>query len=331
MPDPQSVLQIVQLAPEVTAGTAVSASKRLRSMQIEFQPQANVDSFKSSGYKVSTLTAINKEWMQANVTGEPTYDEIIYPLSVLSKGTPAAGTAGGGTAYTWDFDFDSDGADTQQTFTVERGDANQAYRFAYGLFNEFSLTVTRQDAQITGQLLGQRLETGISLSGTAALVDLVPILPKQFDLYLADTQAGLDSADPLDRAFSAKWSVTSRHTPIWPIRSANTSFAAAVEAKNLGMKFDLQLGADATGIGLLTTLRAGSSKFLRLKAVGANTAAGTAYPYTFKLDFSGQITAAPNMADQDDVYVWNWSFDAIHDATWGRAVRATVINTQSGY
>lgn len=333
MADHPSVYQRSQIGVEGTAGVQADANRQLRSMMIEFQPQAEIDEFKPSGYKWDALTSLNREWSQARVTGEPTYTEIMYPLSgVLSQGTTTvAGTAAGGTSYQWVFNSNVDSADTFKTFTVERGDADRSDLITHAIFTDFNLNVGRENVEIGGQMLGRLFATGGTLTANPTVLGLVPILPNQFSLYMEDTQAALGTASALTRGFVANWNVSGRHTAIWPINAANTSFATTVEAKGVQSRLELALGADDVGMGLLATMRAGASKFIRLQAVGGTLTGGTALTYKFTLDFSGQVVQAPTTEELNDLYVARWNLAAVYDATWGHAMQVTIVNEQSGY
>lgn len=332
MADHPSVLQIVQIAPEVTAGTVVAGAKKLRSMMVNFTPQAEIDEFIPSGYKYPTLTAMNREWMAAAYEGQPTYQEIIYPLASIINGATATagGTSATGTAYIWDFASNTTSADTPKTFSVERGDSSNAAGFAHGMFNSITIDISRTDTAMNGDMIGHRLNTSTTLSGTAVELTLTPILGNQFQLFLEDSQAALGTATALTRAFAANLSIGPRHTPIWPVNSDNTSFATTVESMAPGLQLELTLGADTVGLdGLVTTMRAGNRKFIRAKATGGSIA-GTSN-YLFQFDFSGEVISAPTQEDLEDVQVARWTFRGVHDSTWGKAYEVYVINDVATY
>lgn len=330
--DHPSVLQVVQIAPETTAGTAVAGAKKLRSMRVTLQPQANIDEFIPSGYKYPVLTAMNQEWTAASFEGEPTYQELIYPFSSIINGATATvgGTAASGTAYVWDFSSNTTSLDTPKTYTIERGDSNAARRFAHGLFNSITIDVSRTDTAINGDIVGHRLETGIALSGTAVELNLTPILGNQFKLYLEDSQAALGTAAALERAFNLNVSMGPRHTPIWPINSDNASFATTVEGMAPGLQAQLTLGAGSAGFDdLVSVMRAGSRKFLRAEAIGGSIAGTSNYKFT--MDFSGEVISAPTMEDMEDIGVAQWTLRGVHDPTWNRAYQVIVVNNVGQY
>jgi hypothetical protein len=160
-------------------------------------------------------------------------------------------------------------------------------------------------------------------SGPASL-PLVPVLPKQFDVFLDTTAAGL-GVTKLLRVLSVKVNLGDRFNPLWAINSANTSYAATYETK-ISPSIELEMEKDAAGLALVAAMRAGTSRFMRLKATG--TAIGSS-AYAFQVDAALQVSDAPDFGDADDLSTLTWTFDVVHDGTWGKAIHAEVINTQS--
>jgi hypothetical protein len=330
MADHAAVYQVTQVGIEGTAGTEAAANRRLRSMSIMFEPQAEIDTFRPAGQKYAALTALNREWMQASVEGEPTYTEIIYPLSsIINAGTAVGfGTTAAGTAYAYTFESNNTAADTFNTFTVQRGDSDRADLFTGGIFTDFEITVSREDSSITGAMLGRALVTGTALTSNPELLDLVPILPSQWDVYLDDDSASLGTTK-LTRDFNYTFSISGRHAAIWPINSALDSYATTIESQEVAVNATLQLGADDVGMGMFDTMRAGATKFVRAEAIGGTTVGGSAF--SLRIDAALQVSEAPSMEDVQELAVASWSLAIVEDADWGKAYSIRVVNEQSGY
>lgn len=333
MADHPQVYQVIQLAPEVTAGSAVGATRKLRSMTLVPSAQGNIDAMKASGYKYDTITALNQEWTQFKMDGVLSPNEIIYPLSgVISAGSVAtAGTSANGTAYTWTYSTHSDSADTFKTFTVEAGDSNRAQQYPGVVFTDFTLTLDRTQAKVSGQAIGQRMTDDISLSGTATQIAQSLIVPGKWDLYMDDSQAALATATALSRGFQAIISVSGRQAPIWPINSSNESYATTVEAQGVNVQLQLTLQADVTGMALLDTMRNNARKFFRVEGIGGSSVGGTAHPYKVTWDFSGQVIQMPSEQTMQELKMMQWTFGAVHDETWGYAHQVTVVNDMAAY
>jgi hypothetical protein len=86
------------------------------------------------------------------------------------------------------------------------------------------------------------------------------------------------------------------------------------------------LEADTVGMGPLTQLRAGATRFLRIEVV--DTALIGAGPATYKFWFDAAIkfNAASEFSDEDGVYAVDWPFTIVHDPTWAKAFLVTVVN-----
>lgn len=99
---------------------------------------------------------------------------------------------------------------------------------------------------------------------------LVPVVPAHWNIYLADTQAGL-AAGKLDKSVGVAATgidVADRWNPFFALdRDLNGTFADTTE---MDPKFtaNLTVGANSTGMALLNSIRAGATKWLRLEAIG---------------------------------------------------------------
>ncbi len=145
-----------------------------------------------------------------------------------------------------------------------------------------------------------------------------PVLPAHLKLYMADTQAGLDSAQAVPRGFKLEWSLTDKIGLIWPIGQDPVTIETEpkLEAK-------LSLATDTVGLGLITTMRAGSTKWFRLEAEGA--VIESTYKYTFQIDFPAHIADVGEFSDEDGIYLVEYSLAGIHDASWGKSFQIDVI------
>lgn len=420
MPENASVFQRAQLAVESVAGVAPATDyRRLLSLSVEPSPAIDVKPFRGLGYKYPSLASLGKEWSKAKVNGQPTYNEIIYPLASV-VGTPTITTLGATTARKWTFAPNTSDTDTPKTFTVESGSSVRANRFSNGIFSAFSLSVTREEFTISGEMIGQKfldgkhrwlqivatggtftftvganttsalaynvnagaLQTaleglasvgvgnvlvtggpggsgttpfliqftgtfetaepgatsvnGASLTGGGAAATLsnlepnaaspgalVPILPTQVQFKVADAQSGLGAAAVLDRIISCEWSIGDRFSPVWPVNSAVTSYAAVVETVP-SLEAKIKLAVDSNGMSFLNYARNGATRFLRLKATGG--LADTGYYYDLQLDTALKVTDVSEFSDEDGLYAVEFTMGGVHDATWGRAFQFDVQN-----
>lgn len=319
MAERASIYQVVQLGIESTAGTAVAATKRLAAADLSMGPRVDVSEFRPSGYKFASVTALNREWAEGTATGPITYNELIYWLSgVLLTATPT-----GTTAKTWSFTPDTDAADTKKTFTIEHGSSVRAQRYAYGLVTGLGLSFSRTGAEYTASILAQAMEDGHTLTGSLSGATPIPVVPPDVQVYVADTAAGLSGASALARVLSVEWNIGDRFGPVWSL-NGSTDFAADVETEP-SLEVKVLMEADAAGMGLLTNLRASSSKFVRIEAINSTELETDIY-YTLTIDTAGQVVDVSDFSDEDGVYAIEWTLRGVHDATWGKATQVDVIN-----
>jgi hypothetical protein len=97
-----------------------------------------------------------------------------------------------------------------------------------------------------------------------------------------------------------------------------------VEAAPKG-EASLTTEADAEGMALLTTLRSGATKFMRIKAVGDEIDIGL-NNYLFQVDLALKVTKPKEFKDEDGVFAIEWGFEICDDATWGKAMQVTMVN-----
>lgn len=321
MPERAWIYELCQFGVEGTAtpGSPATANRRMSAMMVSPGIEVDISQYRASGFKYPMIAALNKEWVEADVSGAITYTEIVYPLSsALERVTPS-----GSPAYTWAFTPDSDGADAINTYTVQTGSEARAAQFSYGMFTGLTLTFSRDGNELSGTMLGQAITDGATIVGTPTTVALVPVLPTEVTVKLADSQAGLDAASALSRVIEVEWSISDRFAPVW-VLDGDTSFPAHVEIEPT-LECRLVVEADAEGMGLLTQMRSGASKFMRI--TGTGTSIGTVAPYSLQIDTALKITDVSEWRDEDGITAIEWTGTGVHDSTWGAATAVTVVNT----
>ncbi len=319
-----SVFQGIQIAPEAVHGTALAATKKLLGVEIAPAIKADVKTFRPMGSKYATVAALGKESVEAKISSDtPTFDELVYLLSSL-VGAPVITTPNGATlARQHVFTPNSSSEDTVKSFTVEFGDAARGARFPYGLVTGLTLDFDRNKVSLKGDMIGQLYQDDFTLTseGVTAL-PLVPILPAGCSVYLADTQVGLAAAVALATPFSGSWGLTGKAKPLWVLNAASTSWKEHVEAAP-DLKSELLLQADDEGMALLSQLRSGATKWLRLKWVGQEIEAGQ--NYSLQIDMACKISGIKDFSDQDGVYAIGWEATGAYDATWQKPFEITVV------
>lgn len=323
MAERTTVTQVVQIGLETTEGTAVAAGKKLPSINMLPAIAGNVDKFATIGNKFPTIHALGKEWSTAAISGKPTYDEITYLLSsLLARVTPVQQSST--TAYKSTAAPSSTAPDTIDTFTIENGSSVRAHKSAGNFVSDLQLTFSRSAVDIAGTMMGQAITDGISLTSSPTSIPQIPILPAELEVFLDTAAAGLGTTKLL-RVLSGEIAINNRFGPLWVVDRSQLSYVAHVELPVAG-QVKLKLEADAAGMAVLGDMRTGVSKFLRFKATSGQLA-GTAIPYSLQWDFALQVADSPGpLNDDGGVYAADWTFDIVHDPTWGKATSVEVIN-----
>lgn len=328
MPERATVFQTVQVGVEATPGTAVAANKKLQAMFVEASVASTINRFRPMGTKFDTITAMNQEWVEADLSGQPTYTEMIYPLSsVLTTGvvTTIMDAAQDTLARQWVFSPSSIAEDNPKTFTVESGSGFRAHRFAYGIVNEFGLSFTRTSTELSGSMIGQRLQDAITMTTAPTAVDLIPITSDQIDVYMDATFGGLGTTK-LARALAVEWNISDRYNPLWVLDSTKNSYVTHVETAP-DASLSVTVEADADGMAMLTHARDEVTRFFQVKGTGPNIyTGGVVVNHLMKIDQAGKIDEIGEFSDEDGVYAIQYTWRAVHDSAWNKALQVTMIN-----
>lgn len=317
-----TISQVCQLGVEATPGTPVAATRKLSTMKIEAGVRVDVKTYRPSGYKFITVAAKGKESTGAKLSGPATFTEVVYPLSGILCAPTITTPVGATDARKWAWTPNSSGEDAVKTFTIEEGSAARAHRFGYGLMTDFGLKWSRDSMDLSGSMIGRRLEDGVALSAGATGLELIPVLADGVDVYLDPTAAGLGTTKLL-RHISGSFDLNNRFGPLWTVNSAEDSFTAHVELEPKA-EVKLLLAADAQGMALLETLRQGDTRYLRVEATGGQIEAGQNYGLT--LDMAVKVTNISDFSDSDGLYAAEFTFELAHDESWGKALTVEVVN-----
>lgn len=311
-----------QIGVETSAGSKATVTKRLQGLSIAPAVKAEVSTFRPKGAKFVTMASLGKEWTEADLSGQLSYNDIVYVLaSLFSYQEP---TTEGTKAYRWTFTPSHNAADTVKTYTVESGSTVRAGSFSYGIVTEFGWKFSRDSIEPSGVMLGQAYEDDITITADDVEdVEPVPVLPTQLDLYLDDSADDLGDTQ-LTRTFQGEFVMSDRFGPAWTINSSLTSWAAHVETEP-STQLKLKLEADEQGMAMLDKMRRGTKAFIRFKATGDQIE--TNINYLIQLDMCGTVGDVSEFSDEDGLYTIEWTFNATYDGTWGKALTCDVVNT----
>lgn len=330
MAERTSVTQVTQLGVEATAtpGTAVAASKRLQAISIDLDVAADFSEFRPEGNKYNTLVDPTREWSEGDLDGHVAYNEVQYMLAgilgnptvvqIMDSAIPTGG-------YRYTYAPSSTVEDVLRTFTVERGSAYRAQRSTFVAITDLGLHFASDGVTLDGGVMGRAIADAITLTPGATETPAIPVLPGQVDVYLDTTSAALGTTK-LARLKSADFGLGGRVTPQYFLDSAQAgTFTTMVETPP-DASIDLAVEADAQGMGVLTQLRAGATRFLRIKCTGPVIyTGGVTVRHSLTIDAAVKVSDAGGMDDDDGLQVQSWTMGLVHDGTWGKAMTAEVI------
>lgn len=317
MPERASVLQAVQIAVEVTPGTAVAASKRLLCTQINPVPKVPVKPFRPTGGKVATAATAGKEMSEASIEGVLAFNDLVYLLSgVLVAGT----TAGAGVDKTWTFQPATFSADTMKTFSVEVGSSTRAEKFAYGVITDLMLRFTQEEAAISGRMFGRTLGEGATMTASPTDIAQVPVNPKNVNVFVGSSVGSLTK---LNRCLEAELRFGGRQAPLFTFDSTQDSFVAPVE-RAVETSAQIVLEHDSEASAFMTDLRAATRKIARISVSQGDT--GAAVPYSLTITFPF-VFGEQDRGDRDNVYGSTWNLIPQYDTTLGYWMNIAVVNT----
>jgi hypothetical protein len=315
MTERATVHQAVQIGVQ-TGTSAVAATRRLGATSIELALKAEIQTFRPGGSKYATTTAKGKEWSEGKITGLPDYNELAYLLGASFGNADVVTTDG---ISTWDFGSHSHAPDTVVRLTVEAGSPVRAHRAASVVVPDLTLKFSRPGGtqEVSGTVRGQALTDDVVMSSSAEALELAPITAEHVTCYL-DATAGSIGTTPLNRLFSVEVAHTGRFTPVWALKSSEQSYVADVEsAPELSVKITLE--ADAQGMSLLATLRAGATRYFRLRAADAEGR-------SLSIDLPVRVTGVSDFSDQDGVFAIEFTLTAIVDPVTGVANSIVLVN-----
>lgn len=167
------VFETTLLGLEVTPGTAVQPVRRLQATGFEFSPQVPVEPFTPMGSKSPTTAIRNKEWTEGSIEGVCAFNDLIYLLSgVLTKTSPTT-PSGATNTRRWNFKPANYGPDDPAIYTAQMGSSVRAEQVTHLLIDGLTVRFTREEASVSGSLLGQETQESVTISAGRNEVQLV--------------------------------------------------------------------------------------------------------------------------------------------------------------
>lgn len=314
---PSQPLMILQVGKETTLGTAVSAGKKLLSLEVDMDPNIPAEMIRSAGSMADTGVVIGKEWTKVGLKSKAAaYDDLLYLLCTHFK-QGAITTPGGGTnTRLWTITPSTTDSNTADSLTMEFGNSVNAYKVAGVRVDDLEITY-KPDAtvELSASCIGKATSEGITMTSSPTDITLRPIGPKQVDFYL-DTSFGSIGTTQV-KPFELKFSSKNRWTAPYEIDSSNSSWATLVEH---GLQHSVQITVphDSAANTLMTALRAGTVYYLAIKAQGSLIEGSLYYKHEIYMPC---VIAKNARGNKYDVHSSTFDLQGIYDSTAAYAVK----------
>ena len=326
MPELSTVARNVQIGKESTPGTGVTGSKQLQYIGFSLAPALEMNQFRPMGSKVNSAITPGKDSSVLTIEGQGSYSEVVYILdSLLKTVTPSTVDTSG---KSWLYEPLARTEETKSRYTIEEGSTVRAGKATYGTVTGATFTFNRSEGlAISGEGFAQQYQDNITLTPTPTVIEEAIVLPTHLNVYSNDTFGAIGTTK-LTRDFEAVCEIGNVVGQVWPINSANASFASDVELVPTAT-ISLKCSADAAGMAFLTAARAGATKFVRLEALSTVLAGAATAFYKLWIDMAVKVTEFPGFEDEEGLKVVNVGLAPVTDATFsapGAWCRITAVN-----
>lgn len=304
-------------------------------MGFKIGPSIDTKPLRPEGTKYALLQILGKEWTEADISGMAVYTELPYAFASVISAPVVTSILDGATptgATRWVFRSNTFGDDAPQTFTVEQGSSFRAHRFSHAIIPEYTWEWSREEIELGGTMIGRAIEDGVTLTASPTLLPQVPVKPDQLSVYLDDTAAGIGGTKQT-RVLKGECNISDRYSPLWVVDAAQPSFVSTVETEPT-VEFKVLQMADSQAAVNAIAMRAGTTRFMRLRGVGSQIYAptvglpqGVSHQVTW--DMAGQVSDISPFEDEDGVFAVEYTFTTVHDPAWERAFQVEVITTTS--
>jgi hypothetical protein len=272
-----------------------------------------------------------KQASELTCAGKLTYNTIVYPFITMFGNVSVA--ADGTNGKERDFYLANGVTITKQAATIEIGDANRAQKVidAFGRALTINLSDAAQGFEMPFFAGKRQDDTTPTTAGLTSITGKI-VNPADFDVYVASTQAGLDTAETTGAAarfalpLAADITIPDISSLLYRMNSSDTSYHARPDiAAQAQLKFKCG-DDDADFANFLTYLDNGTSVFFRFVALGDVIAGMTPSQERFAIDCACKLVTPEEPDEQDGAATNSFTFDLFHDPTWGKVINFNIIN-----
>lgn len=313
-----------QIGVESTPGTAVAANKRFLCVMLDLSPKIRTKAFRANGKKTNTTKQLQRIWTEGKYEGALNYREIVFLLASLVGESGGVVTAS--SISTWEFFPASVGADSNsKSLTIQKGDSTHAQQATYCKVVSMAVKISKDDAMISGDIVGRALADA-TLTASPTEIDQLPVNINEVDVFF-DTSFGGIGGTKLTDVMAVEFDIGKKFDTKEVLNTDFQSFKEMIEVPyEVKGKITVEYNAQTQAIYNAVIASGLPFRFLRVKCTGPTLGAGN---HTISLDMAAKIEAAESK-DQDGVFAYEFTFEAIDNVTMGRSWAITVQNDITG-
>lgn len=321
-----SVGIVSQIGVETTPGVAVAANRLLPSLSLMPKPTFKTQKYRAQGARTTTVVTQAEHMGEGELTGVLDYNSIIWLFNGIFPF--AAGTQIGALqAYTRQWNagvFTSDMA--RKTFTIEKGDAESADRYASAQIKSIGLEATQDQFNVKGSMFALYPELDIVLTAAPTKIPERPVQRDHINLYIDSTYAAIGTTQ-VTQARRESLDIGEKFKPAWYHNRSIPSFTDIVETP-YEASLTWATGHNAQSRAVHAGIKQNPKKYLRWEAIGNLLGTNGATPVYEKiwLDMAVRFEKATELENDDDIYGYEYQCALNDDAAEGTHLIVTVVN-----
>ncbi|MPZ13981.1 MAG: hypothetical protein GEU73_06090 [Chloroflexi bacterium] len=294
-----AALRRIQLGRETVPGTAVAATIKAMGFQLGMSLHDRVITQPEDHH--GSLAAAHRHYTQSQewtdeLSGNPTFEDILYPLAMAIRGNVTPTTPVGATAARlWTFTPDLVTPNTPDTFTLEFGDNAQAYEVEHVFATSLELSAALGDPwEISAELIGRQVTP---TTFTPALPDRdvrTPVCPLT-RLYVDDGGGTIGTTQIMTTLLDWTWSLP-EHFNAKRYQDGTLYFTSHGELP-MAPELTLTCEHNAQIVALRGKYVDGIRQLVRIQATGEEVEAG--FPRLVTIDGSYLITEFSGFDEAD--------------------------------
>lgn len=328
-------LRRIQIGAESTStpGTAVAATTALRMVGTIEDQRTVVFPPEDVGILTGTDRQYTSKYLAAITTeGELTFEQGPYFCEAGIAHTTGTTDTGTGWIYTYNISTTAQGQ--PRTYTIEGGDDQEAEEMSYSFCKDVTFSGNAGEAwMVSANWYGRQASTCTFTASTDAAIPTVEeVLFSKTKLYARDSTAGAvtSTTDYLqsNTLLSAEYKLTSGYQEVFT--ADGELYFSYVKQVAPEIVLTITYEHDATGTAEKDAWRAGTSRQIRLEALGsALTTPGTHTYKTFRLDAVGKWEKFDKIDEQDGNDIIKGTFRGRYNPTRATAGGVLYVNELS--